>query len=95
MSLTKTTSTNVGTNTYVRPEIITEEEHVKELISEYKRLSTIDKSLVSDDDLDKMELYKSLLVDYGVELNDYAERYKIDDETSQSWRDFATLIDKY
>lgn len=34
------------------------------------------------------------LVDIGIKYNDYADRYKIDDDTSQSWRDFAKLIDK-
>jgi len=93
-SITKSDKYTVGTDTYNTPKIISEGEYVKELISEYERLSKIDKSLIAEDDLKKLDKYKASLIDYGVEINDYADRYKIDDETSQSWRDFASLIDK-
>jgi TP901 family phage tail tape measure protein len=73
-----------------------EEDYAKnmiDLIEQYneKRKQGVE---LSEEEKSYYEEIRKELVDIGVKYVDYADRYKIDDETSQSWRDFATLIDK-
>ncbi|MDR2277383.1 MAG: phage tail tape measure protein [Vagococcus sp.] len=90
-SLTLFEKKKLSTRTYIVTQLVSEEDHVKELISEYERLSKV--SSPTEEDLKNIGNYRKELVEYGVKFNDYINRYDIDDQTSQSWKSFRSLID--
>jgi Skp family chaperone for outer membrane proteins len=94
-SLNKTTGSwnSAGLYEDVSTEI-SEADYLNEVIDAYNKLSKIDKSVISDEDQKKLEEYAKTLSEAGVKYGDYADRYKIDDSVSQSWRDMVELIDK-
>lgn len=78
--------------TVATPKVISRENYIKELMSEYERLSDINIALISDEDTKKMERYKKQLVDMAVDIGDYTEKYGIEDDISDSWREFVSEI---
>lgn len=94
-SLTKKQDVSLnGVDSYRVAAEITELDYLGEILNKYKELSQIDKKLITDEDKKKLEEYRNTLVDAGVKFEDYIDKYKIDDEVSQTWKAFAKEIDK-
>lgn len=94
-SLTKKQDVSLnGVDSYRVAAEVTELDYLGEILNKYKELSQIDKKLITDEDKKKLEEYRNTLVDAGVKFEDYIDKYKIDDEVSQTWKAFSKEIDK-
>ncbi len=69
-------------------------EHIQEVINAYDELNQRKKSgkELSEEDEKQLEAWRTELVDTAVDLDDYVDRYGIDDETSQSWHNLSVAI---
>lgn len=71
---------------------LTYEEHIQNLIDVYNELYS--KEELSDDEQAQLSSIREELVKNSALLNDYSNRYGIDDEISQSWNNLIDLIYK-
>ncbi len=69
-------------------------EHIQDIINSYNDLNQQQKNGedLSEDDLKQLEEWRNELVNTAVDLDDYVDRYGVDDETSQSWHNLSVAI---
>lgn len=69
-------------------------EHIQEVINAYDELNQrkLNGKALSEEDRNQLEKWRTELVNAAVDLDDYTDRYGIDDELSQSWHDLSTEI---
>ena len=79
--------TNVGEKTSFS-------EHIHETINAYNELNQKKKegNELSEEEEQQLKEWRNELVDAAVDLDDYVDRYGIDDETSQSWHSLSVAI---
>lgn len=70
------------------------EGHIQETITSYEELNKRkeDGEELTEKEEKRLEEYRSELVDLALDIEDYIDRYGIDDEISQSWRDLSDSI---
>lgn len=71
---------------------VTWEEHLGQLIDIYKDFKTFKQNELTEEDRTRQEKIREELVGYGIKLNDYIDRYGMNDSTSQHWTSLYNSI---